>query len=114
MIGLADETGAKVAGLTFDNCGSPSLMLTDRRGEEQVRLLGPVPEVGGSVIGIQDKQRKLRAFWSVDAQGEPMIGIADENFGRVKLKGLTLTHVLSLYRKKLDSELAPRSSTTCT
>jgi hypothetical protein len=43
MIGLADETGAKVAGLTSDNYGSPSLILTDRRGEEHVRLLGPVP-----------------------------------------------------------------------
>jgi hypothetical protein len=62
MIRLADETGAKVAGLTSDNYGPPSLMLTDRRGEEQVRLLGPVPEVGGSVIGIQEKQGKTTRF----------------------------------------------------
>jgi integrase len=38
-----------------------------------------------------------------------MMGIADENSGRVKLKGQTPTHVRSLYHKKLDSELAPRS-----
>jgi integrase len=31
------------------------------------------------------------------------------SIGRVKLKGLTPTHVRSLYRKKLDSGLAPRS-----
>jgi integrase len=31
------------------------------------------------------------------------------SIGRMKLKGLTPTHVRSLYRKKLDSGLAPRS-----
>ena len=86
---LRKATADRDGGLVFD-AGSITL------GEYLERWLST------SVRGTVRRSTYVRYEGLVRNHINPLIG-------RMKLKGLTPTHVRSLYRKKLDSGLAPRS-----
>ena len=79
---LTDESGAARGTLAIEN-GGPSLVLTDARGREAIRLAVPkVPDTGGIYLSDRELAADLELAMT---QNGPVVHLNDRHGNRVRL-----------------------------